>query len=266
MSEAHLLSLFNTGRLVEVKIPDEEGNDQVFEIWMRRPTAGQKEEARTKAQAKMARFRQKARSEGSDEQLSLVLEVASDSTDELVGQLLAFASQNLREQARNEVLHSDEVGSDWSGEGLDYSSILLAASQRTEEIIKHNRELEEGQDALRLLPESDEELKTLRDTLGVFDREVEDRLGVLLDEEEHELRSLSDDELRSRLLKEVEDLEARMKWYEEYRLRMLHYACRFPDDRKKLYFAEATDILELPLRIQQELFMSLDAMEIDSKN
>jgi hypothetical protein len=45
---------------------------------------------------------------------------------------------------------------------------------------------------------------------------------------------------------------------------MLYYACRYPDDKKKMYFGDPSEVLEIPDYIRKQLFEAYERLEAGS--
>ena len=142
----HLRDLFVTGRQVKIELQDVVDPDQVqtFEIWLRKPTVQQHEEASARARGRQGRRRALYRKEDSDEYVALVERMEEfDKKDALIEQLIMFDHHELRQQAYNEALYSDadEDEPRWGKEGRDYLDMLTAIRERYEEIEKFNAAL-----------------------------------------------------------------------------------------------------------------------------
>lgn len=259
-----LQDLFKTGELVSLEFPNPESPDDRLqvELWIRRPTAEQQQEAMAKAQAKKARKRRALKEEGSDEHLALMEEVEElETRDELIDQIVRFQEQSLRAQATNEVLYRDDVGSDWGTDGSVYIELIDAVQQRWDEIVRHNEELDPKDYELRIDPQTDEELGKLNAEQERFDAEVQEKFAELLEAEKAKYRGVKIDELREKLASELIDAQSGLEWYAEYRQRLLFYSLRDPDNTKKLYFNSLEEMLSMPDFIQQRLFAEYDRID-----
>jgi hypothetical protein len=268
----HLSDVFRSGLDVEVQAPNYEdpNNPLIYTIWMQRPAAHQHEEAMNKARAKQARIRRQYTDKESDEYVSMWLQVADfEELDDLVESLLAFSENDHRQKAYNEILFSKEVGSDWGPGGSRYLDLLGAVADRMDWILKHNEELAEEDDHLRVWPENDEELLALQAEADTFEKEVEVRMAEMKEAAIAELKTHSTEALRKRLFKKMVDTEAGLAWLQEYRTLMVFYACRYSDDHRRLYFKSPESLWELPDSVRSQLFnawQDLDAGTDDIKN
>jgi hypothetical protein len=262
MSQAHLSELFRTGKIValEVADPDDDSSTIKVDVWMRKPHPSQQDEAMEKARAKQARRLRELRDPESDFHLAMTLEVAEMDHDLLVDQLCRFRETKLRQQAHNEVMFSEEFGSDWGTSGHKYLDLVAAVSQRMQEVADKNKSLPEGSPE-RIRFDDDKELVKLQEEQFVFEQEVRDRTDQLMLEHRKTLSPKTDEDLRLELIKINQETEASLIWYQEYRTNLLFYAIRYPDDRKKLYFNTPYDILELPIRITNILFDEYDQLD-----
>lgn len=256
----HLADLFKVGTLHTVEF--DLGDDKFsFDLWIRKPTAEQQGEARAKAQAQSARLKARYRDKESDAYTALWGEITDlESKDGVIDKLLDVDAADRRSKAFNEVMYAEEHGGDWTEAGEDYFGTVTAMTERFEEIDRHNAALPSEDQELRIAPKDDEELQNLQVKFDEFQSQVEERYNQLIAHERAQLDRESEATLREKLVKAFINVESQMAWYQEYRVRMLHYACRYPDDRKRLYFRHRNDILELPVTIQSDLFTALDAL------
>jgi hypothetical protein len=258
---AHLSDLFKTGR--DVTIADNAGTDYL--LWMVRPTATQQDEAREAANGRMLRLKLEYDEKDSNRYLTLKQTMEEiDDKDELLDLRSRYKEADLRSQAFNEVLFSEDFGTDWQ-EDNRYLGLLDAISTRWEEIQRFNDEMEEAEADDRILPEEDEQLTELLKKQEDFQKEQASRLEELIEEEKanHVNKPLA--QLRNEIVKESIDTEARLYWYETYQVRMLYYACRDPEEHGHLYFEKSEDVLELPQYIRQELYRQYEELERGSE-
>lgn len=260
---ANLADLFKVGEIVTINVTVG-GEPYAFDIWMRKPTVEQQQVARTKGSAASARTKRNFRDKTSDAYIALWDSIEDlEARENVVASLVESDRSTLSSTAYYEVLHG-EYGSNWSDveeedgpEARDYAGIIAAEHTRFQEITTHN----EADPESLVLIEEDEELSALRAEHALFDLEWDEYTEKLMKEAAAEYESFSDDDLRTKLAKESIGLEALMAFHQEYRIYMLHAACRKPDDRKSLYFPAKDDILELPLAIQTKLLGALDSLQ-----
>lgn len=267
--EMRLQDLFKTGEEVRFEL-EYEGEPVEILIWLRKPTAGQQEEALAKARGKQARRKLTFRDKDSDEFLAMQSDVESyESISELKDQLLRFESQQLRTQAFNEVLHDenfapkDEDGENlWGEDNALYLDLLIAIQQRMEEIQQFNKDLVEGDDdELVIKFEEDEALVKLQKDRDEFETHVTDRYDDLNSEKMKSYDGKKSVDLRKLLLKKLIEADTSLIWYEEYRVRMLYFACRSPEDKTKPYFSNPRELLEIPPAILTYLENALDELD-----
>ncbi len=253
--KAHLSDLFNIGE--KTVVTDISGNE--YPIWLARPTALQQEDAREKANGKMARFKREAKDKDSDKYIAL--QVAVDELDHkgLVDQRCLHNESELREQSVNEVLYG-EFGDDWSTDDV-YFSLITAIQNRYAEIDKFNESMSEGGSDERIDLDEDDELNGLQEQQDNFTRQTSDRFEELMDSERIKHDVKTDEDLRVDLISLALELEAKMSWYETYQVRMLYYACRYPDDTAKFYFKDPESVLEMPSYIRTQLYQSYELMD-----
>lgn len=261
MATSHLEKMFSTGKLFNIKIPDADD----IELWIERPNVIQMRDVVKKSRASKARRKQELLNRKSDERLTIDLEIDDMNKKALVEFLSARVRQEKLQQATNDVMFDSSVGSDWGVEGEEYLAIVDAVIVRLEEIEDHNKSLSEADvKGGRISAIEDEELGRLSAEQERFSGEVTKRHDELMERimVEVALKSVSE------LSKEVKDvrieLECDMAWFEEYRVLQLYYACRYPDDHKKLYFSVPTALTELPAHIRGQVFEAFDEIDVSS--
>lgn len=248
-AQPHLRDLFRVGELVTLKIPQPDGSIRTVDIWMRVPSPDNQQEAIRKAGAKQARLRQALKDPTSDDYTALLSDMdALEQRSDMEEFLLSVDDSELREQAYNDVLYGD-YGSNWDSEedknkqpGLDYLNVLQATYDRSEEL-----------KAEGLPQENDPEMQRLQAVWQRFQDEVDERLGALRQQAALKFQSESDASLREQIWKRLVDLLTRTAWLEEYNLWLIHFACRYPNDRKKFYFRDPFEIRELPEYVQSQI-------------
>lgn len=262
----HLTDLFKTGQSLTITIPNVEDidNPTQIEIWMRKPSAQQYDEALNKARGKQGRRRQLYRDPESDEFVSLNEQVLPMSKDELVEQLMTFEQADLQSQAYNEALYGDnnEEEPRWGKEGRDYLDVLAGLRQRFEEIEEYNSKLtEEDKETMSLKPEEDEEIQRLNKYVDQFGELRDELLEKLKAKKEAEYQRKATDELRKVLMKKMIDLETNLIHYQEFKTMMVFFAARNPDDHHKHYFKNPDQIWDLPDYVRIQLFNAYDDLE-----
>jgi hypothetical protein len=255
----HLSSLFKVGEVVVVA--DSDGNE--YRIFVRRPSPTQMEEAREYANGKMGRYKRSARDEESDSFIALSESLENQEREDLMTSRAIFDAPELREQAFNEVLYDEDIGDDWETDDR-YISTLAAVSSRLADIATYNKEMEESGADDRIDEEEDEQLTEVMVDYDLFQGQVEERSDELLVEKKASRGDMTDEQLREDIMKVTNDLESKMLWYEAYQVKMLYYACRYPDEKKKLYFADPGDVLEIPQYIRAQLYQAYERIEAGS--
>lgn len=257
----HLKDLFRTGKLISIAGTLEDGTAAESEIWIQKPQAWQNDEASTMARAKQARRRAKFRNPEADEYQVFSGNVDELSKEEVLVELLRIENQKLHQQAYQEVLHDSDNPDKpkWGEGGQDYVDLLEAVQQRYNEIREHNAGIDDTELGIKL--ETDEELIRLNAQMDEFQAEVKAKLDVLLRAQETSLKKLSVEVLRKKLLDKLIDMDVNLHYYQEYRMQMLFYACRDPDDHSQPYFEEIGEIWELPELVRSKLFAEYDAID-----
>jgi len=265
----HLEDLFRKG--TAVTITDSDGVE--YRIFVRRPGPNQHDAVLEAANGKMAKYTiQYDRKEGSSYEALSALVLSYDH-DELLTERLRYFESEIHDQAFNEVMYDEKVGSKWSDLGNDdddddveftgYLDILNAISTRYDEISRFNDEVAADD---RIHPEDDEELNRLNEVQVKFQGEVQERVDVLTDIERRKHMNKPDAQLRNEIVKNGINVEAKLHWYQEYQVRLLYYACRNPENEDELYFSDPYSILELPSYIKDKLYEAYQELETGSEN
>lgn len=257
----HLSELFENGTEVTVAYP---GKPET-KLWIERPSPDQHEECMKKARSDRARRYYELNDEKSDERLALLQEVNGMTKEEIVEALLERQRRFLDRQALNDVLFSEEYGSDWGKEGEKWSEVLDAISERYKEIDERNAELEAAkadEDALTN-PDEDEELNRLSKIQEKFEEEVTERRADLLEDAKREIAVKNIELLREELIDHRTNLEADLTWFTTFKFEQLFRAVRYPSDHSVLYFKSASQIKALPRVVQEQLMDGLNQVDID---
>lgn len=249
--------------------PEDIDNPYRIDLWMRKPSAIQYDEALGKARGKQGRRRALYRDPNSDEYLAVTEQINGLDKEDLVKELLAFELNDLRTQAYNEALYGDNEEDEprWGKDGADYLDIIAGLRERYEEIDEYNSKLpEEDRATMSLTPEEDEEIARLNKIVDEFGKQRDERLEKLTAKKEAELNAKPSDQLRKELIKKIIDLEVNLIHYQEFKTLMVYYAARYPDDHHKQYFASPDEIWDLPDHIRGELFNAYDQLEMGAVN
>ena len=255
----HLSDLFRVGEVITVAGSD--GDE--YRIFVRRPSPTQLEEAREHANGKMARYKRSARDPESDHSIALAEGLANQTREELLESRSIFDAPELREQAFNEVLYDEDIGDDWDTDDR-YLTILTSVATRVSEIEKYNKEMKEADTDDRIDEDEDQQLVGLMVDYDLFHEQLEERSDELMKTKIAERGDMTDEEIRDDIAKVTIDLESKMLWYEAYQVKMLYYACRYPDDKKKLYFNQPDEVLEIPQFIRAQLYDAYERLESGS--
>lgn len=269
----HLKDLFKTGKEVKLEL---ELDDEEIEIvmWMRKPTASQRDEALNKARGKQARRKALYKDKNSDQYMGLWAEVDNlESREDIIDQLVQFDAQRLQSQAFNEVLHDDEHKPRdedgelmWGDDNIQYLDLLEGIYNRMDEIRKYNEELEDEDEELIIHFDEDDELVAMKKQRDEFEGYVQARYEVLLEDFKGQFADQQISELRDLLLKKLIQTETGMAWYEEYQTRMLYHACRDPKDKGQPYFSSHEDLLDLPPLVLTYLEDQLNELDQGGEN
>lgn len=274
----HLKDLFKTGDLVTIPVvnPDDPENPINVEIWIRKPTTSQHDEALTKGRSAAARRRNQFRDKESDLYISVMEQVnAIETKTELAEKILSYEDQKLHQQAYHEVMFpevdedDDENEPRWGKDGQHYMDLLTAVRDRYEEILKHNEELTPDEQHLRLSLETDEELARLAAEQEEFQKDVEERYELLKARELAKWTAKSNEDLRATLHKRMVELDVGAAFYQEYKSRLIYFSCRYPDDKDRLYWDSPDEIWEQPQFVQSAILNAIDTLEMgqdDLKN
>ena len=265
----HIRDLFSTGQMFTVEAVNSEMEPIEFEVWLRKPTPDAMKEINDKAGAAAARVRAKYRDPDNPRLITLEDEMKSLNRDGVLDFILEAREPELRQQAYNIVLFSEDVGSNWSeadiekddGEVIppkDYLNTVLAAAERLVEIEKFNSELSEEDVHLRIDPEQDEEFVSLDVIQQEFNDEVEGELEKLRQAERNKHKNKTTDSLRKEALKMIIDTDVNIVRYQKIRFEQVLYCTRYPDDKDRRYFKDTDEIESLPTSILEQL---LDGVE-----
>ena len=250
----HISELFETGRLETFDFGEEIGK---ILIWLEKPSTVQQDDAMTKAKAKRSRLIMAHKDKTSDEYMALEGELQLATDEEALEGMLAVKRDELNRQALNEVLHG-ESGSDWGESGEDYVALLDAVQQRLDEMEEHNKALTEEDAHLVIIPAEDTEMIRLLEIENRFAAEVKERRDALLATEEARLKGLGYTKLREVYRDTRINLEGELLWFQEYKMWMIYYACRYPEKHEKSYFTNKDQLMQLPSWVQQEILSRYD--------
>jgi hypothetical protein len=259
--EAHLSDLFETGKIVTVAYPGK----PITEVWVERPSPDQHEECLRKARADRARRYAELMADNSDERLALLQEANRMDKEELVDALLDRERRNVERRALNDVLFSEDHGSDWGSEGEKWSSILEAITARYTEIDERNAELKAANADEEAMANSDddEEIQRLSKIQEGFEEEVKARRDELLKDAKVEIAVNPIEKLRDDLIEGRINLECDIAWFATFKFEQLYRAVRYKDDHTRLYFKNSGQIKALPRVVQEQLMEGLNEVDID---
>lgn len=260
-NQAHLSDLFENGREVTINYP---GKPPVT-VWVERPNPGQHEECLRRARSDRARRYQELMSPDSDERLALLQEINQMDKEELVEAVVERDLRKIDRQALNDVLFSEDYGSDWGKEGEKWSDVLQALTDRFNEIDARNKELKEANadESALVSPEDDEEIQRLSKVQDQFQGEVNERKEELLANRKVEVAARSTEKLREELMEQRIDLECDVIWFTTFKFEQLYRAVRYPNEHTTLYFKNAEQIKALPRLVQEQLMDGLNEVDID---
>jgi len=257
---AHLTDLFETGQEVPITYP---GKPETA-VWVERPNPDQHEECMRKARADRARRYHELMDPESDERLALVQDAEAMDKEALVEAILEKYTRNLERQALNDVLFSEEFGSDWGKEGEKWTAVLDGLQARFEEINVHNKALdaakaEEGQIDI----EADPEVVRLTTIQDQFQADVAARSADLVTDKKIEIALENIKALRKDLIQQRIELECDLQWFASFKYEQLYYAVRYPNDHTQLYFRRSSQIKSLPNVVQEQLMDGLNEVDLD---
>lgn len=260
--QAHLSDLFENGTDVLISHP---GKPQIT-VWIERPNPDQHEECMRMARSDRARRYYDLMDEGSAEMLALNQEMDAMDKEEVVQALIDKDSRSIERQALNEVLFSEDYGSDWGSEGEKWSAVLDGLSARFEEIEQHNKELEAAKAESGLISiDRDKEISRLSKIQEKFESEVVVRREVLREDRRGEIAVSRIDVLKKDLIKQRVDLECDLIWFATFKYEQLYRAVRYPGDHTALYFKNSSQIKALPNIVQEQLMDGLNKVDIDAE-
>lgn len=276
MSQAHLTQMFSLGKplTVYVERTNEETREPetvAVELWMRKPTTPEYQQATAKAGALQARRRARYKDKESDEYMALQSSIDEvGDTEEILGYMLDFKRVELQQQAYHEVLYAKEEGEDgkdvwlWGENGSEYLDLLAGIQARSDEIKKYNDMVEIEEE--KIFYESDEEMIRLNAQVDKFAEQRQERLDKLTEIERAALSQKSDKELRAMLTKRMVDLDVNSAFTEEFKNWMVYFSVRYGDDHSKRYFKDPNDIAELPDYVKIQIYTAYDQIDIRSED
>lgn len=258
----HLTQMFTPGKLKTIVYP---GKPEV-EIWVARPNSKQTQSAQRHARVERARRFRELTADDSEESMALDVQIGEFTKSEIVDNILSRDQRQREQQAYNEVLYSEDYGSDWGKDGATYLELLDAVITRMEEIQDHNIEMEAAENPDGLIqPVEDEELVRLQKEQSVFEKEVMERTDVLTKDARSDISVLGIDTLRRDLRKAMVEGECDIVWFGDFRGQMVWYAIRYPDKHGKLYFEKPGHIDDLPDSVQSQLFAAYEDVDMGSE-
>ena len=257
---AHLRDLIGSGETVTIT----DSGDNEYKIFVVRPSSLQQDRARSESNGAMARAKLEALEKRGDKYDALKMSFAelTDQT-ELVERRLAYEEGDIRDAAFNEVLYGlDDDGEPnmWQKDDY-YLEIVSGLAKRATEIKKYNDQMKEGGGDDLIIEDEDDELQALIEQQEQFRAAVDEVVEKKLAIEKVKFVNNTVDELREDLLLLALDLEAKMGWYQDFQLKMLYFACRYDDDKKKFYFDSPDDVGEIPDYVRSQLFNAYERIE-----
>lgn len=257
----HLSQLFLSGQECTIVYP---GKPEV-KVWVQRPSPDQHEECMKRARASRARRYHELTSGDTDEHMALMQEIEKHTKQELVKAITDRHRRTVERQALQEVLFSEEYGSDWGKEGEKWTAVLDGIQARLAEIDVHNKELKAAKAESGLIDiQEDEEIARLSKVQEQFESEVNARRDELLAEAQ-EVEALKPiDRLQADLIEQRVSLECDLSWFATFKYEQLFRAVRYIEDTSQLYFQNAKQIEALPREVQDQLFEALNEVDINA--
>jgi hypothetical protein len=260
--QPHLSQMFTAGKLHTVVYP---GKPEV-EVWVARPNSQQSDKAQRLARVARARRFRELTSKDSDEAMALDVQMGEMQKAQVVDTLLDRTSRKREQQAYNEVLYSEDHGSDWGSSGSKYLELLDATIQRMEEIQKYNVEMEAAETPEGIInPTEDEELTRLNAEQSAFEAEVRERLEPITEAERIEISALGIDKVRRNLRDAMVEAECDVLWFSTFRIEMVFYSIRYPDKHGKLYFENSDQLADLPESVKGQLFSAYEDVDMGAE-
>lgn len=257
----HIRDLFTTGKKITIKALNEDGEFEEFSFWMRKPLPSDHQEVIDIAAAKAVRVRAKFRDKENPSYIALYEQVANSSADDLIDVLIEMKRDEFRREAYNIVLYDETYGSDWSSDGNDYISIVLAVANRLIEIEGHNKELSDEDGHLIIRPEEDEELKRLSAIQEEFEKEVEELVDQYITKERKVHAGKSVDKLREEVIKKLIETEVAYARLQAYKSNMIWRSSRDLEDKSTHYFKDVDELETLPYAVRTQIFDAYDNLE-----
>ena len=260
--QPHIRDLFVRGEEAEVRF-FADGEMQHISVYLKKPTPLEQQEAQRKARIVKARTRLRL-SEG-DDRLALEQELTSLDKDDLIGVLMSFHKGELDQRAYNDVLYSEDYGSDWTSTGEDMIALSQAHTDRWSEIIDDN-EIRVEEEIELVDTDKDPELMRIQAKIDKFNEEKLERETEMTDKKIADMRKWKRSTVFEKTMEKYVEVEADLAFYQEYQLYMLYEAVRFPDDHVKHYFQSPDEILEYPQVIRSQLSSAYEAMDMGAEH
>ena len=259
--QPHIRDLFVRGEKAEIRF-FADGQMQHIEVYVKKPTPLEQQEAQRKARIVKARTRLRL-SEG-DDRLALEQELSSLDKDGLIEVLMSFHTSELDQRAHNDVLYGD-YGSDWSSTGEDMIALSQAHTDRWSEIIDEN-EIRAKEEIELVDTDKDPELMRIQEKIDKFNEEKAEREKDMTDSKLADMRKWKRSIVFDKAMEKYVEVEADLAFYQEYQLHMLYEAVRYPDDHAKHYFQSPNEILEYPQVIRAQLSAAYEAMDMGAEH
>jgi hypothetical protein len=238
---------------VDVVIDDGSGEEPI-ELYMRKPNPFEHEEALRDGNAARARMTLKMRDPKTDEYDILKADVeAIGNKRKQCEFLVGERTPEFTSRAYQRVSTRDE----WSEDGL-----IDALQDNINEFADREDEMtEESEDW--------EDFLRVKEQVERFNKQVDNEVAIVREEEIENLLAEPDDEIRELTRKALIDKAASLLFFREYRLSCIYFATRESANHGQRYFTSKQEVRELPYEVQSLLldrYESLDMTRDEVKN
>lgn len=239
-----LADLYVVGR--EVTIEDPQGD---VTVWVQKLNPIQQEQAFGRAAAQRAKVLSIKKLSPTDEDRlpfeTQADEVASD-RDTMIDMLSAVEISQAEQSCEAEAAEEDE----WANDGY-----LQGLQQAWEDGAK-DAYLDPGDPGYK-------EARRVFDELKRFANQVDKAVEGHKKRIRKEFASVTDAELRKRIVDQLIEAEADLKWLTEYRRSQVWLSVREPQDHRKLYFENRSDVDDLAIEVLVRLINEYQSLEVD---
>lgn len=234
-----LSDLYMVGKLVEV----DDGEGPV-PVWLQKLNPLDTEQAFRKAAAARARVLIARKDREGDAFMALWSEVSDiGSRETLIDYVIADDLGKFSDSLEAQLMHDEE----WSKDGY------LQGLQDSWESEMQERWLADKED---------QEAVKVFDELSRFNNEVQKKLDGERDRLRKDYANVSLEDLEAKAVDRLLEMKAQLVWMQEYRRAVVWRAARDPENHKKYYFNDRSQVDELAPEVTNQLIDAYEAMTV----